>query len=94
MERIGQICIHSEEGWRRCRGLERGRLTRFPAEETRWTGELFLRRERAEEKDISVSVEVGEGEVVVSYELFPVEYLKGDKQVVLDEPGTHHRRPS
>lgn len=47
-----------------------------------------------EEKDISVSVEVGEGEVVVGYELFPVEYLKGDKQVVSDEPGTHHRRPS
>lgn len=42
-----------------------------------------------EEKDISVSEEVGEGEVVVGYELFPVEYLKGDKLVVLHEPGTH-----
>lgn len=43
------------------------------------------------EKDISVSVEVGEGEVVVEYELFSVEYLKDDKLVVLDKPG---RRPS
>lgn len=45
------------------------------------------------EKGISGSVKTGEGAVVVGYELYPVEYLKGDRQAVLGEQGTQQRRP-
>lgn len=51
----------SEEGWRRCGFRERGRRARFPAEATRWTGELFLKREMMEEKDTSAMQRLEKG---------------------------------
>lgn len=74
---------------------ERGRRARFPAEAARRIGELSLRRERREEEDISANVKIGEEEVVVGYESFPMKYLKGDiRQAASDEHGTQQRRLS
>lgn len=71
---------------------ERGRQARFPAEGARWIGELSLRRERREEEDISANVKIAEEEVVVGYESFSVEYLKGDiRKAASDEQGTQQR---
>lgn len=75
--------------WRR-RGEKS--ITSFSAEGARWIGELSLRRERREEEDISANVKIAEEEVVVGYESFSVEYLKGDiRKAASDEQGTQQR---